>query len=324
MKNNKSPVTVVRPFNLGRAYNVANLVRMHPGQGFMSAFLEGLEHRDPKYTCVAPIPIRMLLKYINTLYGEKISLLTGTGALNNICGPFHTFIYDSYINKYGLLNVAERKLKELFLSTALDRSKILKVELFARFIGVSEIRYTTDDLSWLLIAALKLLQKVSNVAYKKREALILEGIKIATAGEALDVLAECMHGYWAEKVVKEVEIALGANARKGAREASLNVDLWCQAVVEAYRKLKREVHQYLADKKLTHKSADYTEIYHDSTEYSAIFHKLGLAESKDAAELFEKCAVFLKEDDEVVKKMCLENILSFLIKAGVVITISDS
>jgi len=69
------------------------------------------------------------------------------------------FLYDSYINKYGLLNVAERKLKEMFISATVNRKKSLKVELFTRFLGLSEVKYTADDLHFMFTIAIQLLQK---------------------------------------------------------------------------------------------------------------------------------------------------------------------
>lgn len=69
-----------------------------------------------------------------------------------------SFIYDSYINKYGLLDVAERKLKELLFSSSINRRKVLKIEIFSRFVGLSEVYYTADDMQFMFTMVLKFIQ----------------------------------------------------------------------------------------------------------------------------------------------------------------------
>ena len=106
---------------------------------------------------IVPIPVRMLMRQINATYGEKMNLSGNSPTIQ--AQNLSAFIYDSFINKYGLLNVAERKLKEIFLSTIIHRSSILKIELFARFIGFSAIRYTADDMHFMFNIVLKLSQR---------------------------------------------------------------------------------------------------------------------------------------------------------------------
>ncbi len=103
------------------------------------------------------MPVKQLLRAINLIYGDKMA--AGREVATVRAQSLAAFIYDSYINKYGLLNVAERKLKEILLATAVNRQKHLKIELFSRFLGLSEVRYTPDDLYFMFTMALQLLQK---------------------------------------------------------------------------------------------------------------------------------------------------------------------
>ncbi len=102
---------------------------------------------------VTPLPLRQLVKVINALYCDKMAFP------KEVQESLMAHAYNMYINKYGLLNVAERKLKEMMLSVALCRSKYIKVELFARFMGLSHVGYTPDDLQFLFVLAQLLLQK---------------------------------------------------------------------------------------------------------------------------------------------------------------------
>ncbi len=101
--------------------------------------------------------MRQLIKIMNAAYNEK--MIQGKEVLGVKLQGMMEFVYDSHINKYGLLNVAERKLKEMLLTVMLHRTKSVKIELFARFLGVSEVTYTPDDLEFLFGFAQLLLLK---------------------------------------------------------------------------------------------------------------------------------------------------------------------
>jgi len=297
-----------------------NVPKTHPGQWFLSAFIDGIEKGDPKYMNVAPIPVRMLLRLINVSYGEKIQMNAASAA--NCTQQFAVFLYDSYVNKYGLINVTERKLKELYLSTVLSRNKELKIEIFARFIGLSEIRYSADDLCFLLSVCLKLLKKVSSVAiYKKKDSFILEGIKVATIKDSVDVIAECLQEFWATKMQNEMVKSLGfkdiESLNTGIGLQQINVDYWCQTLVESYRKCKKEVQNYLMKIELVGKNDEYTEIYKDIIGYQKMLKKLNIAETKETQEIFERSGILVNDKEEIRKMICVEQIISFLIRSGI-------
>lgn len=103
------------------------------------------------------MPIKQLIRLINQVYAEK--MMASKEAASIRTQSLSAFFYDSYINRYGLLNVAERKIKEIFLSAAFNRTKLLKIELFSRFLGISEQKYSSDDMHFMFSIAVLLLQK---------------------------------------------------------------------------------------------------------------------------------------------------------------------
>ncbi len=103
------------------------------------------------------ISTKQLIKVINTIYGEKAAAGRTFTAVQG--QSLASFLFDSFINKYGLLNVAERKLKEILLTVAMNRQKLARVELFARFLGLSEVKYSSDDLQFMFSFAQRLFQK---------------------------------------------------------------------------------------------------------------------------------------------------------------------
>ena len=49
-------------------------------------------------------------------------------------------------NKYGIERIAEKKLRELLVTVLENRNRTLKLELFARFMGISRSAYSNNDL----------------------------------------------------------------------------------------------------------------------------------------------------------------------------------
>ena len=58
------------------------------------------------------------------------------------------YVYDRLANKYGIGKLAERKLKEVFVTCLKNCELSFKVELFQRFLGISAKKdLSNDDLS---------------------------------------------------------------------------------------------------------------------------------------------------------------------------------
>jgi len=146
-KSNNS-YTIARPFNLGKpSFIVSATTNSHPGLLFLHSFVEKVEQRDPKYLNAIPLSLRQLMKTIIQIYAEKLQNDKDVTSMRH--QPLAAFIYEFYVNKYGLLNFAERKLKEMLLAVVLYRNREQRIELFSRFIGLSNIFYTPDDLLFL-------------------------------------------------------------------------------------------------------------------------------------------------------------------------------
>ncbi len=154
------------------------------------------------------------------------------------------------------------------------------------------------------------------MAYKRREAVIFEAIKTATVQDLIEVLGEVLPGQLDEKALKELTAKVGLVQGTADEETLINVDMTCQTVVEAYRELKKKVQVRLVEAGVARKdAAGYNEDYYDQGEYTKLVKKLGI----EVEHLFEKCATMVKEEDrdEIVKKVCLESVISVALRGHI-------
>ena len=70
---------------------------------------------------------------------------------NSMLMNIFEFTYDFHINKYGLIKVAERKLKEFLVACITYKANIPKIELFSRFLGIANVSYSIDDLHFFFM-----------------------------------------------------------------------------------------------------------------------------------------------------------------------------
>jgi len=96
------------------------------------------------------------------------------------------YLYDSFVNKYGLINFAEKKLNEVLLSVTKNRT-IPKIELFARFLGIGESYYTPDDLDFFFTLGL-LFQNATFGFNFKKDALALDAAPYANQENIIELL----------------------------------------------------------------------------------------------------------------------------------------
>ncbi|CDW85585.1 UNKNOWN [Stylonychia lemnae] len=53
---------------------------------------------------------------------------------------------DQQLNKYGIVKITEKKLKELLVTIMESKDRVFKLELFSRFLGISKKQYSNNDL----------------------------------------------------------------------------------------------------------------------------------------------------------------------------------
>ena len=97
---------------------------------------------------------------------------------------------------------------------------------------------------------------------------------------------------------------------------SLNVDLMCQSLIELYRVIKKKIQEKFVARGIVRKEVKYVDDYYDLNEYRKIIAKLGIKGLRESGELFDKYGIFVREkgSDAFVKKICLENIISFYLR----------
>jgi len=97
--------------------------------------------------------IKVLVKTLVQIIADKRQSSKELQVLKPI--SFFEFTYDYFVNKYGLLNVAEKKIKEIFNNLLLSKKNLSKLELYARLLGISDKAYSTDDMEFLFILMAK-------------------------------------------------------------------------------------------------------------------------------------------------------------------------
>ena len=86
--------------------------------------------------------IKSLLKTINNFYSDRVATLRETPASKR--ASLVESLYELMLTKYGLRNVAEKKLREVLTTAIVSSDKSQRVSLFLDFAGKRE-KYSTED-----------------------------------------------------------------------------------------------------------------------------------------------------------------------------------
>lgn len=319
-----SSLTSIKPFNLSKSGYQIHGVKDHPGEEFLSNFLDkfgkantnlkSLEKRDPIYFTVCPTPIKQLIKTINAAYSEK--MIAGKEIMSVRMQSMMAYIYDSYINKYGLLHVAERKLKELMLSVALHRSEYIKIELFARFLGISEIQYTADDLNFMFVIAQQLLQRISGAANIKRENAVFELVKETPLENVTEIIEDFMRKRVTDQEYLEIKQNI-AEIVRDKEENSIDPDYVHKLLIGVYQNVKKRIQKMLIKKNVANQYAEYMDDFYAYKEYVKIMERFNWREGLNIDKIFDFYGTHVRAENfyEFVKKISLESVLSFVFHA---------
>eukprot|EP00347_Sterkiella_histriomuscorum_P019314 403342126 len=132
-KQKKLKPQIFMPFNLGRAQDFTSTGKQHMIVKYMQNFFENYKNKEwVKQT--NSLSIKLLLKMINSWYYEKA--LSGKDSQSIKSQPISEYVYDIYYNKYGIVKISEKKLRELFVTILENREGIFKLELFSRFFDI--------------------------------------------------------------------------------------------------------------------------------------------------------------------------------------------
>eukprot|EP01022_Parablepharisma_sp_SALTPOND_P032345 TRINITY_DN8391_c0_g1_i1.p1 TRINITY_DN8391_c0_g1~~TRINITY_DN8391_c0_g1_i1.p1 ORF type:complete len:1241 (+),score=141.90 TRINITY_DN8391_c0_g1_i1:13388-17110(+) len=285
-------------FQIGKLQQ--GLARNHPALQFLATFIEKYEKGDKNYFNVGTMSVKLLVKLIHSSYMEKMN--SGKTVVPVQIQPLIVFLFESFINKYGLLNVAERKLKEIMLTAVMNRQKIVKIELFSRFIGLSEVKYSADDLWFYFSFIQKLFIKVYNTINTRREAMLFDNLVVASIVDIKSVVENLFEGKAELRKVVESMVE------------GIQVDEVCIKVIDLYKMIKRNLQESLITKGVAKPNVNYTDDYYGHEDYLRI---MTLFEDRtESQQLFEKYSVYQEnhEGTDPIKRICLESILSYILK----------
>ncbi|CAD8047750.1 unnamed protein product [Paramecium primaurelia] len=90
------------------------------------------------------MPIKLVLKYITTLYNEKLQSQKEYKQIRD--QDMGSYIYNYYLQQFGFTKVTEQKYQVLLLSVK-KNIKIVRINMFARFMGLLEqnVNYTIEE-----------------------------------------------------------------------------------------------------------------------------------------------------------------------------------
>ena len=235
--------------------------------------------------------MNLLLKTITMLYQEKMDANKDSAPIR--IQTLTAFVYDYYINKYGLLNVAERKLKEILITCVKIKKKQFRIEFFSRFIGISDIKYTNDDLNFVFTIATRMMQTTSTAICVKREAAALDVVKEVDLKLASEIIPQLFSPSNTSAMLYKIEDWL----KRGQRDA-LGSDLFYSVLVEKYKEMKAEITAQLGAETnyLTYK------------EYAEVIKKVKWNDTDGPEVLFNKWAAMTKRDHEIDMMIPVETV----------------
>ena len=139
------PLTLFKPFKLSSGFTATG--KPHPATAFLHTFQDKYAAGDAKYFGgISFLSERVLLRLITMTFYDKAVLGADNAGIRN--ASLGEYIYDTLANKYGIGKLAERKLKEVFVTCLKYSEHAFKVELFQRFLGISLKKdLSNDDLS---------------------------------------------------------------------------------------------------------------------------------------------------------------------------------
>ncbi|CAI2358848.1 unnamed protein product [Moneuplotes crassus] len=179
---------------------------------------------------VRAIPLKLFIKNIFGFYNEKSLCAKNSASIKY--QSLSDFLYDTTYNKYGIVKLTEKKLKELLLTTALNYKKHPEVELFGHFIGILDKYYTNDDLTFYY----KLEKIFSNMKFEK------EGAHLT----ALEIhFREKLSQQQLEDFIGRVQRDI--NSSPNAQKKSKNKYWFINKFIRHYRKLKMVVAKELSE-----------------------------------------------------------------------------
>ena len=293
-----SQSTIVDEFNLGIVQR--KLIQSHPGPKLLSLVLQSITSLA---SIQATLSLKSLIKTINSIYSEKISL-----SRENISHKKYDtsmVLYDFLTNMYGLKTVAETKFKQVIVSTLALRNQNARVSNFSKFLGF-ESNYVAED--WNFYLSLYEYLDYNNF-----------GANVANDLNHFSTLASagfCVRMFF-EKKIQDDEIERickfvagmveAAGPRKSSKGEVVNTDKFLNEILKIYIALKDRVYE-----KLNCKVSRNELITQEHA--SDIIKALNPKSLETFEKIFENHSILRKDEDgELSRLIRLESLLNLII-----------
>ncbi|OMJ77068.1 hypothetical protein SteCoe_23420 [Stentor coeruleus] len=299
----KKPLSKFEEFILGQT--TRRTIITHPGQKMLGLVMQSI---DNIYNVQPSLTIKSLIKTINSVYSEKLSMCRDSQSHKKYEASM--IMYDFLTNMYGLKTVAESKFKQAIVSTCFYRDKNARVRNFSKFLGIDS-DYVAEDWNFFLGA-------FESIDYNSLASGILGEISHYSP---LQRIVQCVHSLFDDKInedmVEEIVIKVyglkvedvgNSMKKKGPKIIdAVNSDEFLDLMMKYYYKIKDKVYEklkveYARDELLEEK------------EYMELMNNSGISEDETLSRIFEIHSIVKKDDEErIFRVIRMESILNVII-----------
>lgn len=283
------------------------LIITHPGQKMLSLVIQSI-NSDTK---IRPsLSVRSLIKTINAVYSEKISILKDQSS--NKASEISMVLYDFLINMYGLKTVAENKFKQVIISTLAYSDQYARVNNFSKFLNIHS-SYTPEDWNFYL-------NIFETLDYNNFGLNICNEVNHYSA---LQSLSFCIRQYFERKIKEEKieEIILAAynlandqqdellSKKKYLKSDLVNTDKLLDLLLRFYYKFKDLIYEKI-------EVSISREEFIAAKQFLEIMQNVGKKEGSE--KIFEAHCIIKKDEGEISKVIRMESVLNILFDYGLI------
>lgn len=218
--------------------------RSHPAGKVLSDLLQavGNFHSETHTELRPAMHIKSLLKTINSFYSDRIATLKETPTAKR--ASLVESLYEQMLTKYGLRNVAEKKLREVLTTAIVSSEKSQRVSLFLDFAGGRE-KYSTEDWNCYVMLSDTLQRTQVGVAMPYDESALENFVSLERAEHVTKTFLE---GKIASNRLEEVLKSLSRLAIRSeaislrAQIDKVGLDSLLTLLLDQYQAAKRQIH----------------------------------------------------------------------------------
>ena len=299
-------ITLFEEFSLGIVSR--KIIVSHPGQKMLSLVLQSID----SFASIRPeMSAKSLIKMINAVYSEKISILKEQGGFK--ASDVSMILYEFVINMYGLKTVAENKFKQIIISTLAYRDQYPRINNFSKFLNLNS-SYNPEDWNFYLSLfetldyhnfGLNLSNEVNH--YSSLQTVnfcIRQHLESKIKNEDIEeiVSASC--------ALLETQPESSINKKKSLKSDLVNTDKLLELLLKYYYKFKGKIYERL-------EISVPREDFYNLKQFSEVLQKVGKKEG--AEKIFEAHCLNRKDElGELSKVIRVETVLSVLFDHGLI------